>query len=246
MSVHMTIARPVASPTTDTTVDAMPSGYRQRRWSPLSLGLTLLVQAIPVVIALWVWQPALVQIAPTAPLAVFDVPAPEAPAETVPEDFVEPVEAPSPALSPAPSIATPEVAPTAAPAPTVPVPATIAPTPSAPAAAPPAPTPPPRPVASAPSERPADWQSRVLGRLNAVKSYPSSARARRQQGVVLIRFTLDRAGTVLAVTLEQSSGFALLDREALALPKRASPLPGPPEDVKGQRIELVVPVEFHV
>jgi protein TonB len=101
-------------------------------------------------------------------------------------------------------------------------------------------------VASTPSERPADWQSRVLGRLNAAKSYPSSARARRQQGVVLIRFTLDRSGAVLAVALAQSSGFALLDREALALPKRASPLPEPPEDMKGQRIELVVPVEFHV
>lgn len=216
-------------------------GYCQTSWSPLSLGLTLVVQAIPVAIAFWVWQPALVQIAPAAPLAVFDVPAPEAPAEPAPEDPVEPVET----ASTAPPVAPPAVARTTAPAPIAPVPATVTATPVAPAAAPAAPTPPPRPVASAPSERPADWQSRVLGRLNAVKSYPSSARARRQQGVVLIRFTLDRSGAVLAVALAQSSGFALLDREALALPKRASPLPEPPEDVKGERIELVVPVEFH-
>jgi protein TonB len=242
VGVHVTIET-VSAPAAGAAEVAMTGGYRQRTWSPLSLGLTLLVQVIPVAIAFWVWQPALVQIAPAAPLAVFDVSARAAPpAEPVPEDPVEPVET----ASAAPSVAPPAVARTAAPAPAVPVAATVKTAPAAPAAEPPAPPPPPRPVASAPSERPADWQSRVLGRLNAVKSYPSSARARRQQGVVLIRFTLDRTGAVLAVALAQSSGFALLDREALALPKRASPLPEPPEDMKGQRIELVVPVEFHI
>ncbi|MPT49375.1 MAG: energy transducer TonB, partial [Sphingobium sp.] len=48
----------------------------------------------------------------------------------------------------------------------------------------------------------------------------------------------------LSVRLERSSGFRSLDDEAVALPKRASPLPKPPEDVKGDTIELVVPVEF--
>lgn len=105
--------------------------------------------------------------------------------------------------------------------------------------------PPPKPAGGPPSEMPADWQSRVLGRLNAVKAYLSSPRARHQQGVVLIRFTLDRTGVGLAVALAQSSGFALLDREALALPQHAVPLPKPPETIKGERIGLVVPVEFH-
>ncbi|WP_279606813.1 hypothetical protein [Sphingobium yanoikuyae] len=30
------------------------------------------------------------------------------------------------------------------------------------------------------------------------------------------------------------------------MPKRASPLPRPPEEVKGDSIELVVPVEFFI
>jgi protein TonB len=242
MGRHMTIERALAAPAPHVPeqVVALRYGYHARRWSPLSVLLTLLVQLIPIVIALWVWQPALVQMAPAKRLAVFDVPA-EKTSEAQPEP-VEPdqsVAAPD-AFQPQPS--TPAAAPAmATPAVTIPLTAT-----SAQQAAPPPPhAPPAKPVGGPPSEKPADWQSRVLARLNAVKAYPSSARARRQQGVVLIRFTLDRTGAVLAVALAQTSGFALLDREALALPRRASPLPQPPEDVKGQRIELVVPVEFH-
>ena len=67
---------------------------------------------------------------------------------------------------------------------------------------------------------------------------------RRQQGVPYIRFVMDREGKVLSVRLERSSGYRPLDDEAVALPKRAQPLPKPPEDVKGETVELVVPVEF--
>ena len=59
-----------------------------------------------------------------------------------------------------------------------------------------------------------------------------------------IRFTSDREGRVRSVRLERPSGFDALDREALALPMRASPLPKPPESVTGNRIELTVPIEF--
>ncbi|TCU57777.1 protein TonB [Novosphingobium sp. PhB57] len=88
------------------------------------------------------------------------------------------------------------------------------------------------------------WQGLVLGALDKVKRYPRDAHFARQQGVPYIRFTMDRQGKVLSVSLERPSGFRSLDREALALPKRAQPLPKPPEDVKGDAIELVVPVEF--
>ena len=88
------------------------------------------------------------------------------------------------------------------------------------------------------------WQGLVLGALDKVKRYPRDAHFARQQGVPYIRFTMDRQGKVLSVSLERSSGVHSLDREALALPKRAQPLPKPPEDVKGETIELVVPVEF--
>ena len=88
------------------------------------------------------------------------------------------------------------------------------------------------------------WEGLVLGALNKMKRYPGTAQRLCQQGVPYIRFVMDRDGRVLSVSLERSSGFPALDAEALALPKRAQPLPKPPEDVRGDRIELVVPVEF--
>lgn len=102
---------------------------------------------------------------------------------------------------------------------------------------------PPAPHVSA--EKPT-WEGLVLGALNKVKRYPRGARARRQQGMSWIRFVMDREGKVLSVQLERSSGASDLDREALALPKRASPLPKPPDDKAGDTLELVVPVEFFI
>jgi len=96
-----------------------------------------------------------------------------------------------------------------------------------------------------PSSNAADsWEGRLLAALHRHRRYPASARMRRQQGVPYIRFVMDREGRVLSARLERSSGFADLDREAVALPKRAQPLPKAPADRPGATLELVVPVEF--
>jgi protein TonB len=88
------------------------------------------------------------------------------------------------------------------------------------------------------------WEGMVLAALNKAKRYPREAQRARQQGVPYIRFVMDREGRVLSVSLERSSGVEILDKEALGLPKRASPLPKPPVGVGAETIELVVPVEF--
>ncbi|HUD28457.1 MAG TPA: energy transducer TonB [Novosphingobium sp.] len=184
--------------------------------------------------------------APAAPrVAAFDVadrpetedaPAPE-------EEEPEAERVSSAAAPPSPPVPAPTLIGAGWPVPPIPViPAvTSPPVPDARPAAPPA----PKKRPSGGDQGPDTWHARVLGRLNAVKTYPSSARARRQQGTVMVRFTVDRKGQVLHVALQKTSGFAPLDREALALPKRTSPLPPPPEDVAGETIELSVPVEFY-
>ncbi|RKF22786.1 energy transducer TonB [Altericroceibacterium spongiae] len=104
----------------------------------------------------------------------------------------------------------------------------------------------PAPPAPQVSDAKPTWEGRVLGALNKKKRYPRSAQLRRQQGIPWIRFVMNRAGEVLSVKLERSSGFRSLDAEAVKLPKRAAPLPKPPEEVKGETIELVVPIEFFI
>lgn len=109
--------------------------------------------------------------------------------------------------------------------------------PSAPATTAPSPQPAPGPAATS-------WQGRLLAHLERHKRYPGAARFRRQQGVAGVAFSMDRQGRLLAVRLRTSSGVESLDEESLDLLRRAQPLPPPPPEVEGERLDLVVPVEF--
>ncbi|BAV64082.1 energy transducer TonB [Sphingobium cloacae] len=115
---------------------------------------------------------------------------------------------------------------------------------------------PPQPETAAPKTMPAPpapqlssdgldtWEGRVLAALHKQRRYPRAAMMQRQQGIPYIRFIMDREGKVLSIRLERSCGFPELDREAVALAKRASPLPKPPDDKPGDTLELVVPIEY--
>jgi len=88
------------------------------------------------------------------------------------------------------------------------------------------------------------FQVKLLRHLNRHKRYPSSARAKREQGVVHVRFTMDRRGKVLAASVEKACQFETLNQEGVALLARAQPLPMPPPEMEGESIEMIVPVEF--
>jgi len=110
--------------------------------------------------------------------------------------------------------------------------------------------PPPRPTAAetAPpsGQVRSTWEGRVVARLESVRQYPRSARSRRVEGVTYVRFVMDRSGRVLSSRVNQTSGQAVLDRAALDTVMRAQPLPSPPNEVRGERLELVVPIEFFI
>ncbi|MBF5055206.1 TonB family protein [Alcanivorax sp. 521-1] len=88
------------------------------------------------------------------------------------------------------------------------------------------------------------WRDALLRRLAEAKHYPSRARRLRQEGVSYLRFETNMEGRVLAASITRGSGYELLDRETLALIHRIEPLPRPPKELAGQRLEFVVPVEF--
>lgn len=108
----------------------------------------------------------------------------------------------------------------------------------------PSPPPPPR-VAQNYGEDPVlGFQKALLRHLNRHKRYPPGARAKREQGVVYVRFAMDRRGRVLRADIERRSKYVPLDEEGLALLRRAQPLPEPPVELEGDPLEMVVPVEF--
>ena len=110
-------------------------------------------------------------------------------------------------------------------------------------------SPPPAPLTAqqvkggAPKVEPS-WQTNLMRQLQRFKRYPASAQSRKEEGVVLLSFSLDRSGHVLAHSIAHSSGHADLDNEVLAMIMRAEPLPPFPESMPQARIDLTVPIRF--
>ena len=88
------------------------------------------------------------------------------------------------------------------------------------------------------------YLGRVLAQLNRFKQYPRAARQARIEGVVMLHFMMDADGKVQASEIAKSSGRPVLDAEALALIKRAQPLPALPADFPTRTLDAVVPIEF--
>jgi len=95
-----------------------------------------------------------------------------------------------------------------------------------------------------PGPPPSDYIGQLQAWLARHKEYPSEARRLGQEGTALLHFSIDRSGRVLAARLQRSSGHAVLDREVLAMIRRADPLPPLPPVVDRERLDLVVPVQF--
>lgn len=89
----------------------------------------------------------------------------------------------------------------------------------------------------------ADYFARLSAWFEQHRQYPRSARLRRQEGTVLLYFTIDGQGKLLEYRIERSSGVQALDQEVRDMLKRASPFPAPPVgDIKP--LEFLLPIQF--
>ena len=81
---------------------------------------------------------------------------------------------------------------------------------------------------------------KIVGLIETAKSYPYLARKKGQQGVVSVSVLIGTEGDAIDMKLERSSGFSLLDREAMKLVASVFPL----ENESGENIRLVIPVRY--
>lgn len=89
------------------------------------------------------------------------------------------------------------------------------------------------------------WEGLVKGQLNRVKRYPADAKRRGREGTVDIRFLVNSNGEIIASEVVGSSGTLALDRESLAMLKRAEPLPKPPPELlSGGSRRVNMPIRF--
>ncbi|MCS6921888.1 MAG: energy transducer TonB [Elioraea sp.] len=95
-----------------------------------------------------------------------------------------------------------------------------------------------------PAPLPENYLALVRARLQQELRFPIAAREQGLSGTAHVRFEVAPDGRVGAVTLVRSSGEPSLDREALALPRRVSPLPPPPPGTAEGGAVLAVPIVF--
>lgn len=83
------------------------------------------------------------------------------------------------------------------------------------------------------------WQGALVAHLRRnLRAQPG------QTGSASVRFSVDRGGRVLSTSLVGSAGHPDLDAEAIAVFRRAQPLPAPPPDVPGGPFTFTIPVRF--
>ncbi len=231
-------------PAPGVTASSPRRGYRGNGHRPVALGLTVAIHCLAIVLFLIRWNDSSVAPAHAPKLSVFDVAPPAAPPPPAGKRSPDPIKVAVPhPVHVEPDAEPPKIAlrTERSAAPVVSPPVTDQRSPTTETPGPEAKPFPPTPERS--SAKPT-WEGAVLAALNKAKRYPREASFRRQQGVPWIRFVMNRDGKVLSSQLERSSSIRALDQEAIDLPKRAQPLPKPPETVVGQTIELVVPIEF--
>jgi TonB family protein len=86
------------------------------------------------------------------------------------------------------------------------------------------------------------WHKALLSHLNRHKRYPS--RSERRSAEASVTFTLDRRGHVISYAIKRSAGHPAFDDAALAMMKRADPVPPPPPAIADEGLTFEVPVQF--
>lgn len=143
----------------------------------------------------------------------------------------------------------PEPAPAAEPAPPPPVIATPPPE----AIEPPSftvpqaqPVPSPR-VAEPPPTEVIDGYGDALSRLiSRYQRYPRLAQMRGWEGIVQVAIDIGAQGKISGMKISQSSGFEVLDKQALEMINAAQPFPPAPPSLQGKRFVVNVPIVFRL
>lgn len=89
-----------------------------------------------------------------------------------------------------------------------------------------------------------DYSSLLAAAIAKYKQYPKIAQMRGWQGLIIIELQLNPQGGLIYSQIKKSSGYDVLDQEALEMIKRASPFPQPPEALRTKNFTVLVPISF--
>ena len=88
------------------------------------------------------------------------------------------------------------------------------------------------------------YQDMIRQRIEANRRFPRWAKERRFEGTVHLSFVVSADGRVRDINVVRSSGFNILDNEAISTVKRASPFPPIPPTLGLSRLIIEVAIVF--
>lgn len=101
---------------------------------------------------------------------------------------------------------------------------------------------------SLPGRAPKDEAERYLAeirdRIASQQTYPISSKSFREEGIVRIRLTLSRSGSLVKIELIDESPYKRLNDAAMRAATRASPFRSFPQEVKFETWRITLPVRF--
>jgi len=109
--------------------------------------------------------------------------------------------------------------------------------------------PPPPPPPQGPSEEDISnardvYKNALWSSIAKHKKYPRIAQMRGWQGEVMLELSIDGNGKLLNKQITKSSGYNVLDEEALNIVEKAVPFDPPPEVLKGTRFTIKLGIPF--
>jgi len=88
------------------------------------------------------------------------------------------------------------------------------------------------------------YQDMVKQKIESCRRYPNWAKKQGLEGTVYLAFVVLSSGVAKDIKIVQSSGFSILDKEAVSTVKRANPFPPIPEEMRVSSLSMEVSVVF--
>jgi TonB family protein len=95
-------------------------------------------------------------------------------------------------------------------------------------------------------ERYEPYLKKIKIQVENVWSYPRQAFERKKEGISTVRFSIDQRGKLVASRIIKSSGYDLLDREALSAVRSAAPYEHFPQDINLSRLHIIASFQYRV
>lgn len=89
-----------------------------------------------------------------------------------------------------------------------------------------------------------EFNSAIWGQILQAKYYPKMARIRRLEGQPVVKFTIEKDGTLSHIAINSSSNHEILDSAALKTIRNAAPFPHIPEILNEDKMVLEIPISF--